>query len=205
MRKDRFNPPSSAPLGLTLIEVALILVILGLLIGMGAGVIGFLTKRAKIIESRETVDAAVEALISYAAANKCLTENKAEANLRKERDAWNQPLFLRVAPELSEDGQCYPTNGSICDRSVTSLKVVICKDENCTSNDTINHVAFVVASKGPNYNLQIGNGTNEIRVYAPGVTVDSYSGTYDEVDDPNRPEEFDDIVKWVTLMNLGQR
>jgi len=202
MRKDRFNLPSSAPLGLTLIEVALILVILGLLIGMGAGVIGFLTKRAKIIESRETVEAAVEALISYAAANKCLTENKTQANLRKESDAWNQPLFLRVAPELLP-GNCSLTNGSICDRSATSLQVVICKDATCSSSDPpIENVAFVVASKGPNYNLQIENGTNEIIVYAPGVTVDSYSGTYDGVDDPNRREEFDDIVKWVTLDEL---
>jgi hypothetical protein len=46
------------------------------------------------------------------------------------------------------------------------------------------------------------NGTNEIRVYAPGLQVDSFSGTYDGVPDSNRPEEFDDIVKWVTLDEL---
>jgi hypothetical protein len=46
------------------------------------------------------------------------------------------------------------------------------------------------------------NGTNEIRVYAPVLRVDSYSGTYEGVSDPNRVEEFDDIVKWVTLDEL---
>jgi hypothetical protein len=46
------------------------------------------------------------------------------------------------------------------------------------------------------------NGTNEIWVYAPGLQVDSFSGTYENVPDPNRVEEFDDIVKWVTLDEL---
>jgi type II secretory pathway pseudopilin PulG len=192
--------------GVTLIEVAIVLVILGLLLGLGAGLIGMLTKRAKIIESRETVDAAVEALISYAAGNKCLTENKTQANLRKTTDAWNQPLFIRVANETKSNselgGQCTTYNATICDRKSTNLTVKICSDAACTSYQPVNNVAFVVASKGPNYNLQIMNGTNEIRVYAPALRVDSYSGTYEGVSDPNRVEEFDDIVKWVTLDEL---
>jgi type II secretory pathway pseudopilin PulG len=197
---ERRSKPKGSE-GLTLIEVAIVLVILGLLLGLGAGLVSMLTKRAKIIESRETVDSAVEALISYAAGNKCLTENKTQANVRKTTDAWNQPLFIRVANELLP-GQCSISTGTICDRKSTSLTVKICSDSACTSNQPIYNVAFVVASKGPNYNLQIMNGTNEIRVYAPGLQVDSYSGTYGGVPDPNRVEEFDDIVKWVTLDEL---
>jgi hypothetical protein len=165
-----------------------------------------LTKRAKIIESRETVDAAVEALISYAAGNKCLTENKTQANVRKTTDAWNQPLFIRVANETKSnsepEGQCSTPTGTICDRKSTTLTVKICNDAACTSYQPISNVAFVVASKGPNYNLQIMNGTSEVRIYSPGLQVDSYFGTYEGVSDPNRPEEFDDIVKWVTLDEL---
>ena len=197
---ERRSKPKGSK-GLTLIEVAIVLVILGLLIGLGAGLISMLTKRAKIIESRETVDAAGEALISYAAGNKCLTDNLTQANVRKTLDSWNQPLFLRVAPELLP-GQCSTSNATICDRKSTGLRVIICNDAACTSNQTISNVAFVVASKGPNYNLQIMNGTNEVKVYAPGLQVDSYSGTYEGVPDPNRMEEFDDIVKWVTLDEL---
>ena len=38
--------------------------------------------------------------------------------------------------------------------------------------------------------------------YIAGLNVDSYSGTYGGIIDPNRIEEFDDIVKWVTLDEL---
>jgi len=53
--------------GLTLVEVAIVLVILGLLIGLGASLIGPLTKRAKITETRDIVNAAVESVIGFAA------------------------------------------------------------------------------------------------------------------------------------------
>jgi prepilin-type N-terminal cleavage/methylation domain-containing protein len=197
--EGRLKPKRGA--GFTLIEIAIVLVILGLLLGLGVGLIGLLVKRAKIMESRETVDAALEALVSYAAGNKCLTDNLTQANVRKTVDAWEQPLFVRVAPELLSN-QCSFYNSTICDRKATSLTVTICNDVACTSNQTISNVAFVIASKGPNNNLQIMNGTNEIRVYAPELRVDSYSGTYGGVSDPNRVEEFDDIVKWVTLDEL---
>jgi len=197
---ERRSKPKGSE-GLTLIEVAIVLVIIGLLIGFGAGLISMLTKRAKIIESRETVDSAVEALISYAAGSKCLTEDKTQANVRKTTDAWNQPLFIRVADELLPE-QCSISTGTICDRKSTSLTVKICSDPTCTSYQPVRNVAFVVASKGPNYNLQIMNETNEILVYTPGLQVDFYSEDYDGVPDPDRVEEFDDIVKWVTLDEL---
>jgi len=57
------------------LEVAIVLVLIGLLIGIGAGLIGPLTKKIKINETRETVDSAVESVISYVSANKCLPNN----------------------------------------------------------------------------------------------------------------------------------
>jgi len=187
--------------GFTLIELAIVLIIIGLLIGLGAGLIGPLTKRAKIVESKEIVDAAVSSLISYAAGNKCLTDNLTQANVRSTTDSWGSPLFLRVAPELYEE-YCNPYSGNICNRKTTSLIVKICQDSACTNYQIISNVAFIVASKGPNYNLQIANGTNEVWVYIAGLNVDSYSGTYGGLTDPNRIEEFDDIIKWITLDEL---
>ncbi len=56
--------------GFTLVELAIVLVIVGLLIGMGAGLLGPLTKRAKLIETRNTVKEVYETINGYAAANK---------------------------------------------------------------------------------------------------------------------------------------
>jgi hypothetical protein len=57
-------------------------------------------------------------------------------------------------------------------------------------------VAFLVVSGGGNYNVQTGNGTT-VKVYDFGTpNVDDYSG------DINRPEDYDDVVKWVTLGEL---
>ncbi|MCX8042476.1 MAG: prepilin-type N-terminal cleavage/methylation domain-containing protein, partial [Thermodesulfobacteriaceae bacterium] len=86
--------------GFTLIEIAIILVILGLLIGVGAALLGPLTKRIKINETRESIDAAVEAVISYASGNKCLPGNLTTANVRKLIDAWNKPLLYIYSSEL---------------------------------------------------------------------------------------------------------
>jgi len=46
----------------TLIELAIVLVIIGLLVGFGTGIIGVLTKRTKYMESREDLKRASEAL-----------------------------------------------------------------------------------------------------------------------------------------------
>lgn len=51
--------------GFTLVEIAIVMVIIGLLIGMGANMIGPLTKRAKLNESREDMNKAKEAVVSY--------------------------------------------------------------------------------------------------------------------------------------------
>jgi prepilin-type N-terminal cleavage/methylation domain-containing protein len=48
--------------GVTIIELAVVLVILGILVGIGASMMGSLTKRAKLTETRETVNAAVDAV-----------------------------------------------------------------------------------------------------------------------------------------------
>ena len=55
--------------GFTLIEIAIVLVIVGLLIGMGASLMGPLTRRVKNNETKEIVNAAVESLLSYGASN----------------------------------------------------------------------------------------------------------------------------------------
>jgi len=51
--------------GFTLVELAIVLIIVGLLIGVGANMIGPLTKRVKLNESRDDLNKAKEAVVSF--------------------------------------------------------------------------------------------------------------------------------------------
>lgn len=114
--------------GFTLVEIAIILVILGFLIGLGAALIGPLTKRMKINETRETLDAVAEAIISYVAGNKCLSGNLTTMGVRKTKDAWNKDILYIPANELvveSDNGTCKPYEKDICGRKpLLNLKYV---------------------------------------------------------------------------------
>jgi len=51
--------------GFTLVELAIVLIIVGLLIGVGANMVGPLTKRVKLNESRDDLNKAKEAVVSF--------------------------------------------------------------------------------------------------------------------------------------------
>ncbi|QER42611.1 prepilin-type N-terminal cleavage/methylation domain-containing protein [Thermodesulfobacterium sp. TA1] len=186
--------------GFTLIEIAIVLVILGLLIGLGASLVGVLTQRAKITEAREVVNAAVESLIGFATqTNRLPTLLEFSRTIRNPNDPWNKPLNYFVDPSLTSNPN-HPAEG-ICGKKTTNL--IVCTDTNC--NFQIPNVAFIVVSGGPNYNIQTGNLTNPpcptgktcYRVYPQGTqNIDDYPYDF------TRPEEYDDIVKWVTLEEL---
>jgi len=191
---ERQSKPKGSK-GLTLIEVAIVLVILGLLIGLGAGLISMLTKRAKIIESRETVDAAVEAVKGYTIMNGRLPNySNFTSVVRSLYDAWQKPIVYIY------DGNA--SNNSICDLTKTAITVRLCFNTDCSSYNETKNVALIVLSGGPNYNIQTAgsqevSSNTTIKVYQQGVdNVDNYSGDF------NRPEPFDDIVKYVTLYEL---
>ena len=186
--------------GLTLVEVAIVLVILGLLIGLGASLIGPLTKRAKITETRDIVNAAVESVIGFAAKNNRLpTNTEFPQAVRNPNDAWTKPLVYFVDSSLTTSSN-NPSEG-ICGRKTTNL--IVCTDVNC--NNQIPDVAFIVVSGGPNYNVQTGPSTTSpcpsgktcYKVYPQDTpNVDDYPNDF------TRQEEYDDIVKWVTLDEL---
>jgi len=186
--------------GLTLVEVAIVLVILGLLIGLGASLIGPLTKRAKITETRDIVNAAVESVIGFGAKNNRLpTNTEFPQAVRNPNDAWTKPLVYFVDSSLTTSSN-NPAEG-ICGRKTTNL--IVCTDANC--NNQIPDVAFIVVSGGPNYNVQTGPSTTSpcpsgktcYKVYPQDTpNVDDYPNDF------TRQEEYDDIVKWVTLDEL---
>ncbi len=179
--------------GFTLIELAIVLVIMGLLIGMGAGLVGPLTKRAKVYETKEIMNAAVESVVSFGASNNRLPDaTEFPTTVRTPNDTWNKPLNYIFDSNLT---------GNICGRRSTNITVNICPDAGCGSPQAINDVAFIILSSGENYNNQTAGpqavaAAAIINVYNQGVDIDSYAV------DMSRTEPNDDIVKWITLGEL---
>ncbi len=183
--------------GFTLVELAIVLVIVGLLVGLGSGLIGPLTRRAKNSETKETINAAVEAIIGFTVTNNALpTIAQFPSLVRSQNDSWNKPLVYVFSNNLTS---------SLCGRRGTDLTVRVCNDATGTSYTAVNNVAFIVLSSGENFNNQtaaslavVAPGTF-INTYLPGISVDNYTGAGDF----SRPtDDYDDVVKWVTLDEL---
>jgi prepilin-type N-terminal cleavage/methylation domain-containing protein len=188
--------------GFTLVEMAIVMVLVGILVGIGASMIGPLTKRAKMTETKEIVNAAVESIVSFGSSSKRLpTLAEFPTKVRNPNDAWTKPLLyifdanLTVIPGGAAE--------AICVRKSTGYTV--CRDAACTPATNIPNVAFVVVSGAENYNIQTGTlaggvcpaGQTCVRVYATDTpNIDNYPTDF------NRPENYDDIVKWATLDEL---
>jgi prepilin-type N-terminal cleavage/methylation domain-containing protein len=146
--------------GLTLVEIAIVMVIMGILIAIGASMLGPLTKRARQMETDSTLNSAVDAVTAYATTNKrlpvwtdsndlTLSPNEFHYLIRNRNDAWSGPLFYRHSnnPDLS--------SVDICAATTTNLRIARCgTDVFCATPQITPNVAFIVYSRGPNMNYQ---------------------------------------------------
>ena len=190
--------------GFTLIEVAIVMVIVGLLVGFGASLVVPLSTRAKRMETEQIVAAAMEAVVGFAASNNGRLPTTAQFStvITQKNDAWQQAVCYVVDDRLT-DGST--TTGDICTRKTTHMTVEQCSDAACTTPAAVSDVAFAIISQGGDFNNQTSvsravTGDTTIRVYGPGVgNVDNENGDF------NRPEPYDDIVRWASLSELRNR
>ncbi len=198
------RPSAQHESGFTLVELAVVLVIMGMLLSVGMSMVGPLTKRAKTIEGKEIVNGAAEAIIGFAATNNLLPTLQPPASpqvytvMRTPNDAWGRQLQYIFSSNLE--------NAPLCGRRGTNLSVNQCTNAACTAFTAIPNVAFVLLSSGENYNIQTAGNlraavATAVNTYLvpPGTAVDNFTG------DMNRPEGYDDIVKWVTLDELKMK
>lgn len=201
--------------GVTLIEIAIVLVIMGLLVGFGTQLATSLTTRAKRVENKEAAKAAAAALVGYAASHEAIpawgdetpdgTVDEFCEVVTNRKDATSKPLYYLYDNSLT-------AFGSVCNRKTTDLTV--CRDVGCA--DKVPNVAFAVVSGGTNFNPQTGivtagcpAGDTCVGVYA--VETASIDDCTAAANCPNYPsgadrlsrsEAYDDLVEWVTLNEL---
>lgn len=185
--------------GMTLIEVSIVLIVLGLLISLGTSLMISMVRRVQFANSREIVYGDVDSLTSFAATNGRLPSpspsTEFQGSVRNPNDAWNKPLAYIT--DLSLSG----TANTICGRRTTNLTVIAYQQPTCTLDTAtiINNVAFVAASGADNLKLQTIPVAGPVGGCAAGnqcVIV------YCALKPDNNGVIYDDIVKWVNMDEL---
>jgi prepilin-type N-terminal cleavage/methylation domain-containing protein len=183
----------------TLIELAISLTVIGLVIGGSFQAIKAMRERNSISEAKDAVKAAKDAVIGDALAFGNLGSS---ANF----DQNLSPLkAILVSGNLKRSLFYFHDTAlegieAICSQTTTNLSVV---DNGVSPVRTITDVAFVLAHESANRNIQTNIDTsvtpNVVNIYGRSTAVDDNTN----VPNINRvSDEYDDIVKWVTLDEL---
>lgn len=195
--------------GIGLVEIAVILVVIGILLSIGAGLFKVLVKNTKFVESKEVVLSLKEAILGYAltrgklpcdSTETCSSPQKRFNELARAVDSWGNPLIYLYWGQLRD-------TSDLCSETSTGITVRLCGgDPSCTSPlQIISDVAFVVLSKGENRNKQTaGTGRQDsaitVNIYEYGTNADD-----DTSDGDASQEGYDDIVEYVTLYQLKDK
>lgn len=185
--------------GLALVYIVMTILFLVVILAAAAFMAGPLSKRVKAVETGKTLDAAISAVIGFAATKGRLpTTAEFVSAVRKADDAWGNALVF--IPDASMTTVPVGSTEAICRLKTTGITIT-------TAGAPVPNVAFLILSRGPNLNNQTGAvAAAAISVPDGDTVIDSYAGNgvYD-IPGPARPEVFDDIVRWVTLDDLKSR
>ena len=176
----------------SLIELAIVLTIVGVVVGGSFKAVKIMREKSRTAEAREDIRAAKEAVTGYTYEFPELPEvAEFDQNLTP---VTGLKMKLLYHPDLNL------TLEDICAVSSTNLRVV---DNARSPARNIDDVAFVVVSGGSNANMQTAVDTtvtpNEVNIYSPSKEVDdnTTTGYINRASD-----EYDDIVGWMTLAQL---
>lgn len=168
--------------GFTLIELAMVLIVVGLLMGGAFQMMKTMGEKARSTEAKNTLEAAKEAVIGYVMNHSgVLPLDQATFNTLGFRGTGNTDIN-------------YVSDGAlqICTSSATLLNTRDQNDQNTSS------VAFVLAIAGENMNVQTGRQGNTVWFHPRNIALN----VDDETTVLNRPEPYDDLYVQVTLDEL---
>ncbi|WP_457572463.1 hypothetical protein [Desulfovulcanus sp.] len=198
--------------GFTLVEMAIIVIIVGIVVASIVPRMFTKIQKNKIKEAKQIVRAARDEIIGLAIMN--ATDTDAQLRYLPQNstgytvpddvghrlDPWGNPLLYYVAYNA--------TNATLANENST-----ICKFSNATNATTMSvitlndkhqpNVAFIVLSKGPNFHEDLRfNGTG---INAVGNTGYSQYVAQNGSVSVNATMNFDDIVEFVTLDYLKEK
>ena len=180
--------------GFTLIELSVVLMIVGVLVGLGAGMIGPLTEFVKVRETKEIQHAVLQSVTGWASSRNYLPDGAGFAGVAKSPvDAWGRDLVYLYDAGLYSAS---PTKDTICGRRSAALTLV-----NPDPAATTTNVAFAVLSGAESAVLRSTlNGTlggAPINGVVTGSGPASGTVTLSGLNG--------DLVEWVTLDELRSK
>lgn len=164
--------------GFTLVEMAVVIVIMGLIAALILPGVFRTIERNKLERGRNAVTALKNEVVGYVVVNKQLPENLSPFSGRV--DPWGRNVVYYPGI-LSDIG--------ICNQTSTTLRI-----QKTTTGTTRANIAFVLVSTGENMHQETGyiSGPPQIATYYDqGVTDAAFPGY-----------EYDDIVEYVSLFEL---
>ncbi len=149
--------------GFTLIELAIVLVILGILLVAGIGIVGILVKNQKFNETKAVVNKACKAIEGYSISYKKLPSDLNSLGIPT-KDSYTNDLVYAIAPNMDTFDFCNnkPSNWL-----------------NLDDNGISKNIAFIVYSKGANMHDETNTGSNSYQTKPYGTDVGTYK--YDDI------------------------
>ncbi len=187
--------------GFTLIELSIVLVILGLIVGTMAPLFMSMSKKEKLSGGRKTVETARDEIKGNFLQNKAVAATL--NTIGHTIDPWQNNLFYIPAPGLTGQNICTWLAGG-----TKQTGLAVCLNGDCAAGKK-NNIAFIIGSIGANFNRQTGAPSNldgnvadvEVRLYSYDTAIDNYT----VAPDPNdSSRQFDDIVEYVSVEELVQ-
>ena len=149
--------------------MAFILVIIGLLVGIGAGMLRILVPREKALETKNTLKTVEQAILGYAQDHKKLPTDL-NALDTKTKDAYGEDILYYPKQKLVSN---------ICSPPPGPVHILSVNDTGTVKND----IAYVIMSKGANHCDQTQVSPNVFHIHTPGASLPGSCAASDGYDD----------------------
>ncbi len=168
----------------TLIEMAMVLIIMGIIVGSSAKIFVSMSKNAKVTQTKELLKLMALDIEGFATTfGRLPTSKEFESFRMRTKDAWGKPIVYLGAKKLFK---------TICSQTKTDF-------EQHQNKKVIKNQAFALVSSGANRNKQTATLIGQVRMIKSAAMSKAIDFDSSHVD---RIEPYDDIYLFRSLWML---
>ena len=152
--------------GMTLMELAIVLLVIGLIAGLLTPLIISTAKRSKVRQGKQGLEAMVLTVTGQIMSDSQHSLPDPSDALFDVSDVWGRAYGYFPAPSLDGRDICAETDASRADLALV------------TATQTVNNVAFVLTSDGPDHEARITSAPGQVDVSDHGDDLYAYLSLY---------------------------